>query len=463
MVLYRTSCHRSLTHQLIFALMVMCLGVMSSCSEDEVDDIKGLTPYDGKVKVSLTTRANTGDYVPGFLQKELISTYRVVFSNNDGDVVAVADGSCSPTAELKPFDVQLSPGKYNVYGFANISYDYLDGLGLKKGGKVPSNLATLRYNIPNLFNDAKLPSASGYDGYIPMTGICPQQVEVTGRVTQTFGVEVRRLFAKIEFVFQNSTGRDIQLNALSIGNLTVNTGEGTVLLMNYEESRDYVSLPSVSTSRTLTHTYSTPLLLKKDTTSVSQAFYVLESRASTITNSFQLDFNITKEEVTPSGSEYDYMRYGLTDPSTITLIHRNDWIRIPINLSDWQMRLEARSYPPIGGYPEAEIEELEDNEFVVFFKGGGEFSIRPFIRKYGDGSDWFGIDDKKMVVGTPTISVEDLSNLFQKTPSLTNSGEIIGTMRAYPGLTACITISLQVNVSATITKTLKRKIYVTQK
>lgn len=446
-------------------MMMVAISFMA-CTDDDAATSNEEGSYDGKVRVVLATRANTGEYVPDFLSKELISTYSVVFADDRGNVVEVVDGTCSPTVELDPFDVQLSAGNYKIYAFANISKSYINSLGLVKGGKVPADLSTKRFVVPDVFNNSSLPYAADYAGFVPMTGICPQEIEVTGRITQTFAVEVRRIFAKVEFVFQNNTPKNLQLNALSISDMTVNSGLGSVLLMNYEEDRDHLSLPAGDTSyRTLSYNYGSPLVINSGATSASQTFYVLESRANNITNSFQLDFNITDKGVAPSGDEDDYMRYGLTNPATLTLIHRNDWITIPITLIDWQMRLEARSYPPIGGYPEAEIEETASNEFVVTFHGGGDFSIRPFIRKYSDGSEWFGIDDKAQISGTPTVTVDDPMSLFTKTPELKATGEIIGRMRVYAGYTACITVTADVVISNSplVTKTLKRKIYVTQK
>ncbi len=129
------------------------------------------------------------------------------------------------------------------------------------------------------------------------------------------------------------------------------------------------------------------------------------------------------------------------------------------------MRPEARTYPPISSYPEAEVDEAGSNEFVVRFDDGGDFSIRPFIRKFNDGDNWFGIDNTAKVQGTPTISVDDPEGLFITEPALNSTGEIRGRMAVASGKQATITITAKVITSTTplLTKTLTRKIYVIQK
>lgn len=464
---------KDIRHIFFLLLATICL---VACTDDQ----ESKDDYKGEVRFSLSaTRANTGDYVADAADCELIKWYRVVItSNNNRTILRCIDKTLSSAVELDPMDeIVLNEGTYNVYAFANIDFDYLTSLGIKEGGTVPADITTLRYKVPTYFNatpDANgklqgaLVSASDFaaaGGYIPMTSLAPQTVQVTSRVSQTFNIEVRRLFAKLEFVFSNTTGEHLQVNGISVGNMTVNKSstEGSILLRNYEENRDMLTIEDITA--TLSHNFETPSVIKSNGTEVSHSFYVLESIANTITRSFDLAFNITHEGEAATGAPEDYMRYALTDPNTLTLIHRNDWIVIPITFSDWQMRLEARTYPPIGGYPEAEIEETESNEFVVKFDGGGEFSIRPFIRKFSDGDNWFGLDNTAKIQGTPVITVDDTDGIFLTEPTLNATSEIRGRMKVAPGKQAIITLTVKVitSTSPLVTKVLTRKIFVTQK
>lgn len=445
----------------------MC-ALFSACTESETDSQNSNDAV--KVTMSLSTRAVVGEPKDPVNNKELINDYYILFVDKSGKIIETFEKDCAPT-ELDEFSLELAPGSYKVYAFANIPASYVSGLGLTKGATVRA-LDKTYYAIPSAFNTNTLVPVESYAGNIPMTSVEAAEITVSEKATQSFGIEVRRIFAKIQFDYTNTTDEDLTLRGQSISNLTLNATEsqGSVRLMNYNDNS--ILLAPNARYATLSHTYATPMQLAKKTGTGSQSFYVLESLADKVTNSFLLDFDVVRKGETPSEA-VDYMRYALTDRSTLTVIRRNDWIHIPIVFSEWQMRLEARNYPPIGGYPEAEIDEANGNEFLVTFQGGGEFSIRPYIRKYYDGSDWFGIDQTTKISGTPTITVEDASLLFSTTPTLTHSGEIIGKMRIFAGLKACITISVDVIENAAevqadptkeiITKTLTRKIYVVQK
>lgn len=462
----------------IYSLALAAL-LAASCSSDIADDTqKGRDEV--KVSFNLRSRATSGvgvaaDPVPA-LEVERFSSYWAVFTDGSASnkIVAIVKNNCELT-EQDEFTVNLSPGTYKVYGFANIDGAYLESLGIVEGQNMPDLSGTLFTPDARFFGNGVttlLPvetfqadyAASGNPG-IPMTSSGGQTVNITNAVTVDASIEVVRMFAKVEFLFGNNTANDLTLRGQSISNLSVNHANGTGFIPLYNDDERTFSFLDGTPFKTLSYTYPDGgLQLAQGATNVSRAFYVLESKADELTNSFLLDFDVVKKGDAPADAS-DYMRYALTDESTLTAIRRNDWIRIPVVFTDWQMRLEALTYPPIGGYPEAEISELESNEFVVAFDGGGDFSIRPFIRKFGDADNWFGIDNTTRISGTPTITVDDTDGIFLTAPALTSTGEIRGRMKVASGQHATITVTAKVITSTTplTTKTLTRKIYVTQK
>lgn len=463
-------------------LIVVAAVLTASCSTDDNNPTN--SDNNGKeVKANFTmlTRATSGNGTPAnpvaALEVERFNRYWVVFTDGTvaNKIVAIVKNTC-PLTEQHEFSVKLSPGTYKAYGFANIDGTYLEGLGITMGASMPDLSGTLFTPDTRFFGNSVttlLPVDTLQADYtnkknlgIPMTSVNGQTVTITNAVTVDTSIEVVRMFAKLEFVFSNNTGTDITLRSQSVSNLSVNNGDGTGFIPLYnDDSRTFTFLDG-KPFKTLSHTYPDGgLQIAQGATDISKSFYVLESQADKLTNSFLLDFDVVATGESPTDAT-DYMRYALTDEHTLTAIRRNDWIRIPITIGDWQMRLEARTYPPIGGYPEAEIDELASNEFVVKFDGGGDFSIRPFIRKFSDGSDWFGIDNTAKISGTPTITIDDPDHIFTTTPSLTSTGEIRGKMAVASGKKATITISAKVITATTpslVTKTLTRKIYVTQK
>lgn len=451
----------------------------ASCTSDITAE-GGDTTNGDEVKVSVTfqSRVASGvgvatDPVPT-LQVERFNRYWVVFTDGTASnkIVAIVKNTCALT-EQDEFTVNLSPGSYKVYGFANIDGTYLEGLGIIEGRPMPDLSGTLFTPDNRFFGNSVttlLPCETFQSDYtggnnlgIPMTSVNGQTINITNAVTVTTSVEVVRMFAKVEFLFGNNTAHDLTLRGQSISNLSVNRTTGGYIPLYNDDDRTFSFLDGTP-FKTLSYTYPGGLQLPQGATNVSQAFYVLESKADELTNSFLLDFDVVTKGESPADPT-DYMRYALTDENTLTAIRRNDWLRIPVIFTDWQLRLEALTYPPIGGYPEAEISETESNEFVVVFDGGGDFMIRPFIRKYNDGLNWFGIDDTSKISGAPTITVDDTDGIFLTAPALNASGEIRGRMRVASGKNATITLTTRVitSTSPLMTKPLTRKIYVTQK
>lgn len=468
-------------------LLTVAAALFSACSNDTDNGNNTVDGDEVKVRFTMVTRAASGTGTPENpveeLQVERFNHYWAVFTDGSlaNTIVAIVKNDCELT-ERDEFMVNLSPGTYKVYGFANIADSYLESLGIAEGQPMP-DLSGVLFTPDNRFfgkdvttllpvetfqADYAVNAAAGFTANanlgIPMTSVNGQTVNITNAVTVTTSIEVVRMFAKLEFVFSNNTAHDLTLRSQSVSNLSINRANDTGFIPLYNnDSRGFGFLDGTP-FKTLTHSYGAGLDLQQGVSGVSKAFYVLESKADELTNSFMLDFNVVRKGETPADAT-DYMRYALTDPNTLTAIRRNDWIRIPVTFTDWQMRLEAHTYPPIGGYPEADIDEVESNEFVVKFDGGGDFSIRPFIRKFNDGDNWFGIDNTSKISGTPVITVDDTDGIFLTAPSLNATGEIRGRMKVASGKHATITLTATVITSTTplLTKTLTRKIYVTQK
>lgn len=490
--------------------MMLCLaGFMAAgCSNNPIEESieQGNVQFVISAPVGnlLSRAANMGEYVAEATANELIKSYVVaVTPRGSNNIVAFVTKSGLAGVESDPVDLELRPGEYTVYGFANIPTSYLEGHNIKKGGTIPTTptaLGDIRTLIPGIPTDAGKPfqgptlvpaSLLGTTDFlaIPMTSISGQDVTVTERVSQTFGIEVRRMMAKLQFDFRNPTPQDVYVHSISVGDMTLNKltapeSPGTpvkpFLLMNPEEARTPVGaelekvFPADLQKTTLTYNYGTaPLKLDKDydyehcklTTglfnpdvapSASASFYVLESAAHTEginPNTFQLDFNVTN---TSDGSSPlgDNMRYALTTsdgskPGAFNLIHRNDWIIIPITIGEWVMDLTALSYPPIGGYPDAKVTSDQENIFSVKFSAPGDIAFYPTIHKYYDASKFFYLNDPNWIkAGTTKIMVSDPSKILTTTvdPSvpyllpLGGAGEVPTSLTGSSG-TATVTVS----------------------
>lgn len=417
-----------------------------------------------------TRAANEGAYVAEALPAELMKKYAVAVTlRGSNKIVAFATKKDLTGVESDVVDLELRPGDYTVYGFANIDFGELADLGIKEGGTIRTDISTLRTRVPStkLFRGTELVHSSklGTTEFpaIPMTSIAGQDVTVTERVNQTFGIEVRRMLAKLQFDFRNPTAKDIQLESIAVSNMTRDektaSGELPIRLMNYEEGRDAIDLPTDVKIKKLKYKLPTSHKLDKGFTGKvtdspktaaqhSEVFYVMESAADAEANAFQLDFEL--DEV-PSPGLPDKMRYALTNPATLTLIHRNDWIVIPVTLGDWVMELQAMSYPPIGGYPDAKVVYDPDraNLFSVTFAAPGVVGFYPMIHKYYEPSDFFYLNDPDHIVHDSdskpmtTVTMVDPSGIFNATPVLGSAGELTAELTGVSGM-ATITITTKI-------------------
>ena len=161
-------------------------------------------------------------------------------------------------------------------------------------------------------------------------------------------------------------------------------------------------------------------------------FYVNETDASytTINNQFSLRFKIQRGD----GPEEE-IRYGMTTPyidgliggNGFNVIRRNDWIHIPIHITDWQLRIEPLAFVPIAGYPAT---MLSSDGLNATFSTGGMIALQPFTKKYTD-STWRDFGDSEVTFVSITWKNSNGTDV-------SGDGKIVKTAFAYDYVTKCI-------------------------
>lgn len=451
-------------------LATLALAVtFAACSKDAVEEV--VTEAPGNVHITLSAPFNApaarAPQSAGYTAdvdktRELIESYYVVFTQGDGSaehvvkVVNDADVRVDDTGkkssnpadniygvEEKRLDLELRPGTYKVYAFANIPESELTSLSYKA-----SDLHALAYKIPDAimtgsksFQDKSFVPCEDVE-MVPMSNTIledgggnavPQTITVTERTSQKFDIEVVRMLAKVEFQFRNPTTTDLKINRIKMSDLTVNNStvtpkrDGATMLMNYNDlytghnsgTNSFlnapINRPAGFNTATLDANYklpsSDPNYIDEPQaldahTNQSVSFYVLESQAKDysspdpldgtfVDNAFNLDFDITPSA---AGTYTDNIRYAITKPDNFTTIHRNDWIVIPVTIGEWVMSLTAFSYPPIGGYPSARVSADKSGNFHVAFATPGDISFYPLIHKYYSTTDNFYLNDPDRIV-----------------------------------------------------------------
>jgi hypothetical protein len=161
-------------------------------------------------------------------------------------------------------------------------------------------------------------------------------------------------------------------------------------------------------------------------------FYVNETDASytTINNQFSLRFKIQRGD----GPEEE-IRYGMTTPyidgltggNGFNVIRRNDWIHIPIHITDWQLRIEPLAFVPIAGYPAT---TLSSDGLNATFSTGGMIALQPFIKKYTQNT-WLDFGHSDVTFVSLTWKNSDGTDVF-------GDGKIVKTAFVYDDVTKCI-------------------------
>ena len=176
-------------------------------------------------------------------------------------------------------------------------------------------------------------------------------------------------------------------------------------------------------------------------------FYVNETDATftTTENQFSVRFKIARQN---GGSWFaDEIRYGLTTNHNGTsggfnVIRRNDWIHIPIHLTDWEFRIEATPFVPIAGYPAM---LLSSDALTAKFSTGGYIILKPFAQKNKDGS-WRDFSDPEVTYVSVTWTNSDGTDV-------SGGDKIVKTPFTYDSANYCLTGELNNDLGSGTYKT----------
>ena len=369
---------------------------------------------------------------------ELINSWTIVFADQSGIVRSILTGNPTSAVEMDQFTAKLDRGTYTVYSYANFDPASLK-MNFAVGQPVPEEAkATLLSIKPEAWTAA--------NNRIPMAGL--QTVTVTQQVTQPFSVEVVRTVAKMEFMFSNATESPITLHQMWMRPM----GAGSVSLYpDYTTLGQAPVLCEEADTTTVCRNLGNAELQASAERGVSHLFYTLESRADL---SHPTGHYVILLDLTHRSGESGIARRDTVTMLTpeLTYINRNDYIRIPVRLADYVVKIDVKFYPPIGGYP-AVVNEMKGSDYYVRFGTEGLFSITPLMRKGEQGAPWLQPSQLKIDI----VSTEDPEGILSGPVIYDNStGEITGELKATKG-TAVITLAVGLKDSQL---SYQRKIYI---
>ena len=388
-----------------FLALATVLGLSACSSEDNINQVpEGMV----QVQVRLSSRylgatRATGDWLSPTDSKEKIHEFWVAFVNSDNIVEEIAHGDALG-AEEHAFRFTLPPGAYRAFAFANLPEEApFSSLNIVKGEVMPD------------MTDVTLPTTNGWDKNIPMTGKTGgQAVTVVEAENQSFEVELIRTMAKLEITFINNSQQQIDIIGYEVFPLT----ETDVSIQEPATPEDIPNRDTVSYKVEFRESPITLNAWNPDEPTVepdSKTFflYVNETNSTATATKNQYSIRIlVKRHRADGDAGVEEMRYGFTVNSQTSgsawktgttngfdYIRRNDWIKIPIMLTDWTFRIEALPFPPIAGF---QARVLSADALSIAFNSGGYIFLRPMFRNNNDPEGvWRGFDDSDVTFVLP--------------------------------------------------------------
>lgn len=327
--------------------------------------------------------------LPGEMMK---SWFVVVVQNGKIEKIITSDLKSGVTeVEKDQVFVKLNKGETTFYSFANIKPE---DIGLDASTSVGHLLQTdfddKTYQMDgnsHLFHLSMTPEFQ--NGY-PMSN--KQTVDVVDN-QQVINLEVIRMMAKVQLSITNATDHAINLKTITLSDVTLNGNPNVKLLPNVDSNDQLqVNLPNSAKKGTLT-------LRAAENDGIT-----IEARATQTACFYMNESLVDKGE--DGGNRYFILSLTTVDATTGTTsnhryamlswneIRRNDYLKIPIKLEDYQIRWKVEAFSPIGVLPKVK----DDGENLSLdFGYYGEFHIKPEVIKLSrTGSQTLSVSEWQM-------------------------------------------------------------------
>lgn len=326
------------------------------------------------------------------LPGEMMKSWFVVVVQN-GKIVKIILKSLDATeVEKDQVFVELNKGETTFYSFANIKPEDI-GLDASTsvGQSLPAGFDEKTYQMDGnsqLFHQLMTPDFQ--NGY-PMSN--KQVVNITYN-QQVINLEVIRMVAKVQLTITNATDHAINLKTITLSDVTLNGNRNIKLLPNVDSANKLkgVNLPDGVAKGTikLTAAENDGITIKKGAMQTA-CFYMNESLVDKGEDGGNRYFILSLTTVDATTGTTSNHRYAMLSWNEI---RRNDYLKIPIKLEDYQIRWKVEAFSPIGVLPKV----TDDGENLSLdFGYYGEFHIKPEVIKLSrTGSQTLPVDEWQM-------------------------------------------------------------------
>lgn len=330
--------------------------------------------------------------MPGEMMK---SWFVVVVQNGKIEKIITSDLKSLGVTEVEKDQVfvELNKGETTFYSFANIKPEEI-GLNASTsvGQLLPADFDEKTYQMDGncqLFHQLMTPDFQ--NGY-PMSN---KQVENITDNQQVINLEVIRMVAKVQLSITNDTDHAINLKTITLSDVTQNGNQNIKLLPNVDSANILkgVNLADGVAKGTIT------------LTAAENDGITIEAGAKQ-TACFYMNESLVDKGEDDGGNRYFILSLTTVDAATDATsnhryamlswneIRRNDYLKIPIKLEDYQIRWKVEAFSPIGVLPKV----TDDGENLSLdFGYYGEFHIKPEVIKLSrTGSQTLSVSEWQM-------------------------------------------------------------------
>lgn len=359
--------------------------------------------------------------LPGEMMK---SWFVVVVQNGTIEKIITSDLKSGVTeVEKDQVFVELNKGETTFYSFANIKPEDI-GLDASTsvGQPLPAGFDEKTYQMNgNCQRFHQLMTPDFQNGY-PMSN--KQVVNITDN-QQVIDLEIIRMVAKVQLSITNATDHAINLKTITLSDVTLNGKQNIKLLPNVDSANELkgVNLPDgvAKGTITLTAAENDGITIEERATQTA-CFYMNESLVDKGEDGGNRYFILSLTTVDAATGATSNHRYAMLSWNEI---RRNDYLKIPIKLEDYQIRWQVEAFSPIGVLPKV----TDDGENLSLdFGYYGEFHIKPEVIKLSRtgsqalsvsewqmGTDATGSDGWKLQEQNPQGA--DGVNIFDRSPA----------------------------------------------
>ena len=313
---------------------------------------------------------------PGEMMK---SWFVVVVQNGMIEKIITSDLKSLGVTEVEKDQVfvELKKGETTFYSFANIKPEEI-GLNASTsvGQPLPADFDEKTYRMDGNSKLFHLSMTSDFQNGYPMSN--KQTVDVVDN-QQVINLEVIRMVAKVQLSITNATDHDIDLKSITLSDVTQNGKPNVKLLPNVDSNNQLkgVNLADGVAKGTITlkaDENNNGITIGEGATQMA-CFYMNESLVDKGADGGNRYFILSLTTVDVATGTTSNNRYAMLSWNEI---RRNDYLKIPIKLEDYQIRWKVEAFSPIGVLPKVK----DDGENLSLdFGYYGEFHIKPEVIK----------------------------------------------------------------------------------